>query len=99
MENKKELYNQIDQYYDFAEQLSTEIGAQNDAVGINEKTKILSPMINDLRTTADRLIGDYVRCLKDKTNYALTETLRKTFDELILKIEKCKNKVYELYKN
>jgi len=98
MDKEENLYNQINQYYKFADELNTEITKSNDVVSINDKAKILLPMIDDLKTTADQLIENYIKCLKDKGNHILMDNLKQTLNELIEKIDKCKNKIYELYK-
>lgn len=96
--DSKEIYNGISEYCDFADRLSEEV-KKDDVVSIQDKEKILFPLIDELRDIGDKLIDQYVEHLKDRGNKLLVDNLKKTLKILLFKIDFCKNKVYELYKN
>jgi len=91
------IYNEINEYCEFTENLSKE-AIKSDNVSIEDKKKILFPLINELKEIGDKLIEQYVAHLKDKDNQKLVEDLKETLQIILTKIDYCKNKVYELYR-
>jgi len=95
--DSKEIYNEITGYCDFADHLGEEL-KKDDTVSPQDKETILFPLIDELKDIGDKLIDQYVKHLKDKQNRQLIEELKETLQLILLKIDYCKNKVYELYR-
>jgi tRNA uridine 5-carbamoylmethylation protein Kti12 len=98
LQDSDKTYEEIINYCEFADNLSKEI-EKEDAVSPEEKEAILFPLIDELKEIGNKLIEQYIAFLKDKTNRQLAEELKKTLYLILEKIDYCKNKVYELYKD
>jgi predicted house-cleaning noncanonical NTP pyrophosphatase (MazG superfamily) len=94
----KKIYEEINNYCDFTDTLNKKL-EESDIVHAQDKSKILFPLIDELRDMGNKLVEQYVAYLKDKKNRELADVLKNTLQEILIKIDYCKNKVYELYKN
>jgi len=96
-QSNAEIYEKITKYYEFSDNLIKEIESSANSVDQNEKAKILLPITKEIKQTADQLVEEYVTYLKEENN-SCTKKIKELIDELIEKIEYCKTKVYDLYR-
>ena len=92
-----EIYEKITKYYEFSDKLVKEIENSTNSVEQGERAKILLPIAKETKQTADKLIEEYIKYMKNEGD-ACGEKIKELIDELIEKIGYCKTKIYDLYR-
>ena len=92
------LYNEIIEYYNFADQLIDAIEVTKD--DINEsQIKVLENIVEDLEKYADELSNQFVEFVKNGDSKEVVDNMRFALNGIIAKIEECRNKIYQIYNN
>ena len=92
---QEQIYNEIVQYYDFADKL-IDIVENNKGKLSSEHMEILESTIEDLENYTDKLTTKFIEFVKNGSSQEVKDTISQTLNEIIFKIEQCRNQIYEL---
>lgn len=95
-EEDLEIYNDLNNYYDVADDLSEKI-AENRELSIKQKQDILYPIIDEIKKYANIMIEDYILYLKDKDNVNKLLLVKENVNKVLENIDFFKSKVYDIY--
>ncbi len=94
---QEQLYNRIIEYYHFSDRL---ISAVEDSTSdlSQEQFLIIEDMVENLEKSADQLTTFYIKFIKNGDgNKEISDEVKKTINDIILKIEDCRNKIIAIY--
>jgi hypothetical protein len=94
---EEDIYRQIVACGDIAHRIEEEIETAELSDGV--KSGILLPFAEYINTTTDMLLKKYIDYLREKNNIQLRGEIFSIFDQLLEKIDICRNQVYNAYKN
>ncbi len=93
---QEKTYNEIIEYYNYADRLikAVEDSSHNLA---NEQFAIVESIVDNLEKHADNLTTQYIEYVKSGESKQVTETIRHTLNNIMAKIEECRNKILMIY--
>ncbi len=89
---QEKLYNDIMQYYDYADKLIEVIEDNSDQIPL-EHFEIVEDMVQTLEKLADSLGLQYIDLVKKEYDAKTLEKIRLAFNSIVAKIEECRNKI------
>ncbi len=92
------LYNEIIEYYNFADQLIDTIEANQDDIP-ESQVKAVESIIEDLEKYVDELSNQFVEFVKNSDSKEVVDNMRFALNGIIAKIEECRSKIYQIYNN
>lgn len=95
---QEQLYNEIIQYYDFADKL-VQIAENSQDDLATQQFDIIEEAIEKFEKCADFLANQYIEYVKTGKNEQLIEVTRNSLREISTKIEECRNKILTLHNN
>lgn len=95
---QEKTYNEIIEYYNYADRL---IKASEDISHklAGEQFVIVESIVDMLEKHADQLTTQYIEYVKNGESQEIVETVRLTLNDIMGKIEECRNKILILYQN
>lgn len=93
---QEQLYNEIVEYYSFADQLMKAIeDANHDLAG--EEFKIAEQLTNNLEECADKLANHYIQYIKGGQSQKVLDSVRESLNSISTTIEESRAKITALY--
>ena len=93
---QEQLYNEIVEYYSFADQLITTVEDSSHRLS-SQQFVIVEDIVNKLEECADQITTQYIEFVKNGESENVTESVRISLNEIMAKIEECKNKILMMY--
>jgi hypothetical protein len=93
---QEQLYNEIIQYYDFADKLVQVAENSQDELG-EQQFDIIQDAIEKFEKCADDLANNYIEYVKTGESKVIIELMRNSLREISIKIEECRNKIIFLH--
>jgi hypothetical protein len=93
---QEQLYNEIIQYYDFADKLVQVAENSQDELG-EQQFDIIQDAIEKFEKCADDLANNYIEYVKTGESKVIIELMRNSLREISIKIEECRNKIISLH--
>ena len=94
---QEQLYNRIIEYYNFSDRLITGVEGSSSDLS-QEQFLIVEDMVETLEKRADQLTTLYIKFIKDGDgNKEILDEVKKVINEIMLKIEDCRNKIIAIY--
>jgi hypothetical protein len=94
---QEQLYNEIIKYYDFADKLINIVEESKDNFP-DEQIYIIEAIVENLEECTDELTTNFIEFVKNRNNMESKEMISLTLNRIIVKIEQCRNQIYNLYK-
>lgn len=95
---QEQIYNEIVQYYDFADKLIN-IAEESKNNLTPEQMEIVEATVENLEKYTDQLTANFIEFVKNGNSVEVKETIAHTLNEIIVKIEQCRNQIYALCNN
>jgi hypothetical protein len=95
---QEQLYNEIVEYYVYADRLISAIENEQHELAGNQFT-IVEDVVSKLEDCADRLAVQYIEFVKQGESQQLIDLVRTVLNEISSKIEECRNKTLMLYQS
>lgn len=93
---QEQLYNEIVEYYAYADRLVKAIEDSNHELA-QEQFNIVEEVVLRLEECADKLATQYIEFVKGGESKEIIELVRSALNEISAKIEECRNKTLILY--
>ena len=93
---QEHLYNEIVEYYNFADKLIDTIGDGKKDIP-DEQIEAIEEMVENLEKCADQLTRCFVEFVKDGDSKEVVDNIRMSLNGIISKIEECRNKIILIY--
>ena len=93
---QEQLYNEIIQYYDFADKLVQVAENSQDELG-EQQFDIIQDAIEKFEKCADDLANNYIEYVKTGESKVIIELMRNSLRDISIKIEECRNKIISLH--
>ncbi|NCA28727.1 MAG: hypothetical protein EBS92_05610 [Proteobacteria bacterium] len=93
---QEQLYNEIIQYYDFAEKLVQIAENSQDEIA-EQQFEIIQEAIERFEKCADFLANQYIEYVKTGESAQLVEVTRSSLRDISAKLEECRNKIMILH--
>ena len=93
---QEHLYNEIIQYYDFADKLVQVAENSQDELG-EQQFDIIQDAIEKFEKCADDLANNYIEYVKTGESKVIIELMRNSLRDISIKIEECRNKIISLH--
>ncbi len=92
---QEQIYNEIVQYYDFADKL---INIAEDSKNhlTPEQLEIVELTVENLEKYTDQLTTNFIEFVKSGDSEEAKQSISHTLNEIIVKIEQCRNQIYAL---
>ena len=95
---QEQLYNEIVEYYVYADRLITAIDVENARLS-EDQFNIVEEIVSKLEDCADKLAVQYIEYVKSGESQTVIDLVRNTLNDISAKIEECRNKTLMLYQN
>lgn len=96
--NQEKIYNDIIEYYSFAQRLLNVI--ENDSHEfLDQHFDIINDVIVKLEKSVENLSINYIEIIKNGNSSELIQKIRESLNEISGRIEECRNKILILYNN
>jgi len=93
---QEQLYNEIIQYYDFAEKLVQIAENSQDEIA-EQQFEIIQEAIERFEKCADFLANQYIEYVKTGESSQLVDATRSSLRDISAKLEECRNKILILH--
>jgi len=93
---QEQLYNEIIEYYNFAEKLVKIVENSTDEIA-EQQFDIIEEAIQKFEKCADFLANQYIEYVKSGESGQLIEATRTSLNDISAKIEECRNKILILH--
>ena len=94
--NQEKIYNDIIEYYSFAQRLLNVI--ENDSHEfLDQHFDIINDVIIKLENSVENLSINYIEIIKNGNSSELIQKIRESLNEISGRIEECRNKILILY--
>ncbi len=93
---QEKTYNEIIEYYNYADRLIKAVEDSTHKLA-NEQFVIVETIVDTLEKHADQLTTQYIEYVKKGESAQVIETVRLTLNDIMGKIEECRNKILILY--
>lgn len=95
---QEQLYNEIVEYYVYADRLISAIENEQHEMAENQ-FNIVEDIVSKLEDCADKLAVQYIDFVKKGESQHLIDLVRTALNEISSKIEECRNKTLMLYRS
>ncbi len=95
---QEKTYNEIIEYYNYADRLIKAVEDTSHQLA-SEQFIIVETVVDTLEKHADQLTTQYIEYVKNGESHKVIETVRLTLNDIMGKIEECRNKILMLYQN
>lgn len=93
---QEQLYNEIVEYYGYADRLIRAVEDSTHQLAA-QQFSIVEEVTNRLEDCADQLTTQYIEFVKNGESDKITESVRTSLNNIMAKIEECRNKILMLY--
>jgi len=93
---QEHLYNEIVEYYNFADQLIDTIEDSKDDIP-EAHAEIVETLVENLEKYADQLSSQFVEFVKNGDSKEVVDSMRSSLNSIIEKIEECRNQIFRIY--
>lgn len=93
---QEQLYNEIVEYYGYADRLIRAVEDSTHQLA-DQQFAIVEEVTNRLEDCADQLTTQYIEFVKNGESEKITESVRTSLNNIMAKIEECRNKILMLY--
>ncbi|MDA0901838.1 MAG: hypothetical protein O3B09_00295 [Proteobacteria bacterium] len=93
---QEQIYNEIVEYYNFADKLIDLIENSKDETD-PEQLEITEKIVENLEKCADQLTTSFIDFVKEGNSEQNRKKIRDTLNDTIFQIEKYKGQIYALY--
>ncbi|NBV06826.1 MAG: hypothetical protein EBS06_06290 [Proteobacteria bacterium] len=93
---QEQLYNEIVEYYGYADRLLKAVEDNTHELAAEQFT-IIENVVTKLEECADNLTTQYISFVKNGESEKVTESIRNSMNDIMSKIEECRNKTLMLY--
>lgn len=93
---QERLYNEIVEYYNFADKLIDTIEDGKDNIP-EEQIEVVEEVVENLEKYADQLSSQFVEFVKNGESKEVIDEIRTALNGIISKIEECRNKIFAIY--
>ncbi len=93
---QESLFNEIVEYYNFADKLITIIDNNKDKID-TDQMQIVEEVVENLEKNADQLSRQFVEIVKNGSTRHVVEDIRQALNGIISGIEECRNKILMIY--
>lgn len=93
---QEQIYNEIVKYYDFADKLLGIVDNTENKIS-PEQMEIVEGIVENLEKYTDQLTTNFIEFVKNGNSEEIKENIAGTLNEIIVKIEQCRNQLYMLY--
>ena len=93
---QEQLYNEIIEYYDFADKLIQIVENSKDELA-EQQFEIIEEAITRFEKCADFLANQYIEYIKTGEASNILDATRSSLQEISAKIEECRNKILILH--
>ncbi len=93
---QEKTYNEIIEYYNYADRLVKAVEDSTHQLA-HEQFDIVESIVENLEKHADTLTTQYIEYVKNGESKQVLETVRMTLNDIMAKIEECRNKILMLY--
>jgi len=94
---QEKLYNEILEYYNYADKLIEGIDAENEENSNINQFLVIEEIVLHLEECADKLTSHYIEYIKTGESQKTIEVVRAILNDIAVKIEECKTKTLQLY--
>ncbi len=94
---QEKLYNEILEYYNYADKLIEEVEAENEENSNINQFLVIEEVVLHLEEYADKLTAYYIDYIKTGESQKTIEMIRAILNDIAVKIEECKTKTLQLY--
>ncbi len=93
---QEKTYNEIIEYYNYADRLIKAVEDSSHKLA-DEQFTIVESIVETLEQHADQLTTQYIEHVKSGETQQILDTVRMTLNDIMGKIEECRNKILILY--
>lgn len=93
---QEKTYNEIIEYYNYADRMIKAVEDSSHKLA-NEQFVIVESIVEVLEKHADQLTSQYIEYVKGGESEKMLEIVRLTLNDVMAKIEECRNKILILY--
>lgn len=93
---QEQIYNDIVEYYNYADRLLNAVEDSTHELA-SQQFAIIEDVVNRLEDCADKLTTQYIEFVKNGESSAVGDSMRNSLNEIMAKIEECRNKTLMLY--
>lgn len=93
---QEKTYNEIIEYYNYADRLIKAVEESSHELA-NEQFTIVETIVDNLEKYADQLTTQYIEYVKNGESKQSVESIRAALNDIMAKIEECRNKILMLY--
>ena len=93
---QEQLYNEIIEYYDFADKLIQIVENSKDELA-EQQFEIIEEAISRFEKCADFLANQYIEYIKTGEASNIIDATRSSLQEISAKVEECRNKILILH--
>ncbi len=93
---QEKTYNEIIEYYNFADRLIKAVEDSTHKLA-QEQFVVVESIVDNLEKHADQLTTQYIEYVKHGESEQVTDVIRMTLNDIMAKIEECRNKILILY--
>lgn len=93
---QEKTYNEIIEYYNYADRLMKAVEDVDHKLA-KEQFEIVENIVETLEKNADQLTTQYIEYVKSGESKPVVENVRMTLNEIMAKIEECRNRILMLY--
>ena len=93
---QEQLYNEIIEYYDFADKLIQIVENSKDELA-EQQFEIIEEAISRFEKCADFLANQYIEYIQTGESSSIIDATRSSLQEISAKVEECRNKILILH--
>lgn len=93
---QEKTYNEIIEYYGYADKLIAEVENSKHELA-HDQFEAVEKMVESLETCADELTSKYLEYVKTDNPKEISEVSRNAFNQILAKIEECRNQILMIY--
>lgn len=93
---QEHLYNEIVEYYNFADQLIEIVENSKDDLS-ESQAEIVENIVENLEKYADQLSSQFVEFVKNGTSQEIVEGMKTSIQKISAQIEECRNQIFRIY--
>jgi hypothetical protein len=94
---KEKIYNEIIEYYQFAERLLNAV-SEDSNINSSQQFEIIENLVENLEDSVEKLSLSYIEIIKNGYSSELIQQIRESLNQISALIENCRSRILMLYK-
>ena len=94
---KEKIYNEIIEYYQFAERLLNAV-SEDSNINSSQQFEIIENLVENLEDSVEKLSLSYIEIIKNGYSSELIQQIRESLNQISVLIENCRSRILMLYK-